>query len=300
GPASANGHGLSEVGFLFSPINEGTVAASNPFWGGILAGVETEALKSRIRLTYRSIGSLRQRPAELVSVVQGMRLGGALVVGPAEAAVIQALQALQIPLVQVEGYIRGAGLDAVVSEGFEGGRQATAYMNEQGHRRIAHITGPLAFGTRPRSDIYEIELRAQGYRAALLDAELPVDEGLIEGSNLTPQGGYEACRRLLARKAAFSAIFCANDSTAIGAIRALREAGLAVPGDISVIGYGDDTDIVEHVTPALTTVRIDKEALGATALKRLIARAADPTGVATLTMLEVELIKRESVQPPLR
>lgn len=295
GPASANGPALSEVGFLFSPLNEGTVAASNPFWGRILAGVEAEARKSTIRLTYRSIEALCHTPAELVNAVQGMRLGGALVVGPTDQEVLQALRALRMPLVQVSSHTPGVGIDAVVSESFEGGREATAYLIDQGHRRIAYINGPLANGLRPRCGIYDIEMRAQGYRAALLDAGLPVDEGLMEGSNLTPQGGYEACRRLLARGESFSALFCANDSSAIGAIRALRETGFEVPIDISVIGYGDDTDIVEHVTPALTTVRIDKEALGATALKRLLARAADSTATPTVTMLEVELIRRESV-----
>jgi DNA-binding LacI/PurR family transcriptional regulator len=301
-PAAAptNGRAISEVGFLFSPINDGTVAESNPYWGRILAGVEGEALRSRIRLIYCSISTVREAPATLVSMVQGMRLGGALVVGPAKQDALQALQALQLPIVQVGAYTRGTGLDGVVTENFEAGREATRYAIDQGHRRIAHITGPPAEGSGARCWIYDIELRAQGYRAALFDADLPVDDRLIEGSNLTPQGGYEACRTLLARRLDFTALFCANDSSALGAIRALREAGFDVPRDVSVIGFGDDSDIVEHINPALTTVRIDAEGLGAVGLKRLLARAADPTAAPTLTVLEAELIKRQSVLPPTR
>src|SRR6185312_5647645 len=104
-------------------------------------------------------------------------------------------------------------------------------------------------------------------------------------------------RRLLARQVSFSAIFCTNDAAAIGAIRALREAGREVPQDVSVIGYGDDTYVAEHLTPALTTIVSDTELLGATAVKRLLARAADPTMAPTMTMLGVELVKRESVRP---
>jgi LacI family transcriptional regulator len=292
---------MSEVGFLFSPVNDGTDAASNPFWGRILAGVEAGALQSKIRLIYCSISSVRDTPATLVGMVQGMRLGGALVVGPAKQDALQALKALHLPIVQVGSYTRGAGLDGVVTEGFEGGRMATAYAIEQGHRRIAHITGPLVEGRlHPHCWSYDVDLRIQGYRAALFDAGLPVDDLLVEGSNLTPQGGYEACRNLLARRLDFTALFCANDSSALGAIRALREAGFDVPRDVSVIGFGDDSDIVEHISPALTTVRIDAEDLGAVGLKRLLARAADRTAPPTLTVLETELIKRESVQPPTR
>jgi LacI family transcriptional regulator, galactose operon repressor len=296
--APADGHALSEVGFLFSPINDGTDAASNPYWGRILAGVEAEALRSRIRLIYCSISTVRDTPAALVGMVQKMRLGGALVVGAAKPDALQALQALHLPIIQVGSYTWGTGLDGVVTENFEAGRQATAYIIDQGHHRIAHITGPPAEGPRPRCWIYDIDLRTQGYRAALFDAGLPVDSRLMEGSNLTPQGGYDACRALLARRLEFSALFCANDSSAFGAIRALREAGLDVPRDVSVLGFGDDSAIVEHITPALTTVRIDAEGLGAVGLKRLLARAADPTAAPTLTILETELIKRESVLPP--
>ncbi len=297
--APSNGHAMSEVGFLFSPVNDGTDAVSNPFWGRILAGVEAEALRSRIRLIYCSISTVRDTHAALVGMVQGMRLSGALVVGPAKQDALQALQTLHLPIVQVGSYTRGAGLDGVVAEGFEGGRSATAHAIEQGHQRIAHITGPLVAGRlHPRCWSYDVDLRIQGYRAALFDAGLPVDDQLIEGSNLTPQGGYEACSKLLARRIEFSALFCANDSSALGAIRALREAGFDVPRDVSVIGFGDDSDIVEHTNPALTTVRIDAEGLGAVGLKRLLARAADRTGAPTLTILETELIKRESVLPP--
>lgn len=288
---------VSEVGFLFSPVNDGTTIADNPYWSHILAGVEAEARKSRIKLIYSSISSLRHAPAELVEVVRAMKLGGALLVGPAAPEVVRALQVLALPLVQVDSHVPGLGIDAVVTDGFEGGFQATAYLIAEGHRAIACINGPLGDGPRPRCKLHMVELRAHGYRAALLEAGLPVDDTLIENSDLTAQGGYEACQRLLARNASFSAIFCTNDASAIGAIRALREAGRDVPEDISVIGYGDDMYAAEHLTPALTTLVSDTEVLGATALKRLLARAADPTMASTVTMLEMELVKRESVQP---
>jgi LacI family transcriptional regulator len=291
----ANGPALSEIGFLFSPVNARTVANANPFWSHILAGVDAEARKSRIKLTYRAISEFHQGPQALFEEVRGMRLDGLLVVGPAEPAVIRTLQTLQLPLVLVESYTPGQEVDAVISDGFEGARQATAYLIGEGHREIAFINGPLDGAPRPRCRMYAVEMRARGYRAALVEAGLPVPFDLMEAGDLTPQGGYEACRRLLGRRLPFSALFCANDSMAIGAMKALHEAGLAVPGAVSIIGYGDDADIIEHLTPALTTVRIDKETVGATAVKRLLARAADPSAAHVLTVLEAALITRESV-----
>jgi LacI family transcriptional regulator len=184
----------------------------------------------------------------------------------------------------------------VLSDNFEGARQAVEYLIEQGHTSIAFIGGPLAQNSRPINRIYTIERRASGYRTALLDAGLAVNYDLYESAGLTPDGGYEACKRLLAKKTKFSAIFCANDETAIGAMKAVREAGLSIPQDMSVVGF-DDIDMAAHYNPALTTVRINKEAMGAMAVKTLIARAADPEAIGATIMLDVDLIKRESVGP---
>jgi LacI family transcriptional regulator len=143
--------------------------------------------------------------------------------------------------------------------------------------------------------VWSIEQRAIGYGMALREAGIEPDTRLSEGDNLGTAGGYRACQRLLAAGQPFSAIFCANDETAIGAMRALYEAGLAVPGDVSVVGF-DDIDIAQHLTPPLTTVRVDKEAIGACAVQRLVARSQARTAVATTVSIHVELMRRESVR----
>jgi DNA-binding LacI/PurR family transcriptional regulator len=132
-----------------------------------------------------------------------------------------------------------------------------------------------------------------GYRKALENAGIPLNYELIESGNLAADGGYEACKRLLARKQPLSAIFCANDPTAIGVLRALREEGLRVPEDISVLGFDDD--LAEHF--GLTTMRVNKEEMGAVAVRTLIDRAADLQAPPRTIMLDVELVKRDSVRP---
>ena len=129
---------------------------------------------------------------------------------------------------------------------------------------------------------------------AFVDRGLPIDYDLVEAGNLTMKGGYDACKRLLERKANFSAIFCVDDITAIGAMKALREAGRSIPEEVSVIGF-DGIDLGQHVTPTLSTIRVDAEALGAIALKTLLERASTPDTPYVTTLIGVELVKRESV-----
>src|SRR5258708_2698820 len=249
---------------------------TNPFWSHILYGVENEARKSNIKITYRAIGELSQSPELLLTMLYEMRLGGILLVGPAERDIVQLINNTKLPLVLVDNYIPGLSFDAVLGDNFEGARTAVEYLISKGHHKIAFIGGPTLNGPRPINKIYTIERRAAGYRTALLDAGLPVNYALYESGNLATDGGYEACKRLLERRsdAFFSAIFCANDETAIGAMKAIREASYRIPEDISLIGF-DDINMVEHLTPALTTVRVNKEALGSTAVKSLLGHAAD-------------------------
>ena len=107
---------------------------------------------------------------------------------------------------------------------------------------------------------------------------MPIDYALYEPSNLTPEGGYDACRRLLERRAEFTGLVCANGSGAVGALKALRESGRAVPVDVSLVAYGDYLTIAAQLSkePALTTVRTDQVGVGVVAVQQLLTRAAQP------------------------
>ena len=288
---------IKEIGFLFSSSIDSNSVTANPFWSHILNGVESEARKSNIKVTYRTLGDLVEMPQLLLAAIYEMKLGGILLVGPAEPETVRVLQSTNLPMVLVDNYVPGLGVDAVLGDNFEGARSAVDYLISEGHRRIAFIGGPVTTdGPRPINKIYTIERRAAGYRTAMLDAGLPINYDLYETSNLSTDGAYEACQRLLARNGVdgFTAIFCANDGIAIGTMKALREVGLRIPEDVSLVGF-DDIAMVEHLTPALTTVRINKEALGSTAVKSLLSRAADLDAVNVTSMLDVQLIQRDSV-----
>jgi LacI family transcriptional regulator len=233
--------------------------------------------------------------------VSASRADGLLLVGPATAATVRTLREHRLPLVLVDNCVPGEPVDAVLSDNFGGGRAAVAQLVEHGHRQVAFIGGPVRVSPPAasyRSDtVWSIEQRRLGYWTGLREAGIDPDDRLYESDNLSTAGGYRACQRLLASGRPFTAIFCANDESAVGAMRALHQAGLSVPADVSVIGF-DDIDVAQHLTPPLTTMRVDKEAIGAWAVQRLLTRALAPGAVAATLTLQVELVQRETVAAP--
>ena len=287
------GRMVKEIGFLFCSIVTENGLAANPFWSQILHGVEVEARKTNIKVTYRSIENVREIPQTLLTSIYEMKLGGILLVGPAENQIVQVLQNTNIPLVLIDNYM--SAINAVLGNNFEGALSAVNYLIQMGHRQIAFIGGPLLGGFPPVNQIYTIERRAWGYRLAMLDASLPISYELYESSDLTKDGGYAACKRLLEKESPFTAIFCANDEIAIGAMKALREVHVRVPEDVSLVGF-DDIDIADHLVPALTTVRVNKEILGSVAVKRLLSLIVQPDPVNVTSVIDVDLVIRDSVK----
>jgi LacI family repressor for deo operon, udp, cdd, tsx, nupC, and nupG len=131
------------------------------------------------------------------------------------------------------------------------------YLVGLGHRRIAFISGPLTVSTS--------RYRRNGFLSGMAAAGLPAE--LIEEGDFAYAGGQAAALNLLARQP--TAIFAANDQMALGALAACRAAGVAVPGDVSVVGFGN-TSAAEHAVPALTTVSMPRHQLGVEAMQAVI------------------------------
>lgn len=292
--ANAERH-LKEVGYLlcYSDLH-GT--ETDPFWAHILYGAEAEARKAKIRLVYQ--GLTRNQPAYLLqSRLHEMRADGIMLVGPSEVDTISAIQAMNIPLVLVDncGYLTELPADAVLGDNYEGAKLAVRHLISQGHRRIAYLGGYTL--SNPPNEIYTFAWRREGYCAAMREAGLEIRSELMQECNISqPDEIKAACKKLIEAQGSFSALFCANDPTASRAIKSLREYGLRVPEDISIVGF-DNVDMAEHLTPPLTTMNVPKEAMGATAIKALIARAADPQAVNVTYTLGVHLVIRDSVRP---
>lgn len=169
-----------------------------------------------------------------------------------------ALRGVDVPVVALDGYLPDRPWIGV--DQYTGARMATRHLLDLGHRRVVHVSGPRDW---PQS-----QARERGYRESL--EEVGAGPGTVIGGDWSARSGYEAGRVIAEEHPGTTAVFVSNDQMALGVIRALSEAGLAVPQDISVVGF-DDIPESAYAQPPLTTVRQDFGALGAEAVRLAVA-----------------------------
>ncbi|GCE22956.1 LacI family DNA-binding transcriptional regulator [Dictyobacter kobayashii] len=288
-PERARGKNLKEIAFV---LTHGDVVTPDIFWMPILQGAETEANKARIRLTYQGVDA-NIKPALLISKIQELRTDGLLLVGPFTPETVRAAQEIGLPCVLIDNYIRSRvkPIDAVLADNAGGVKDAMEYLISIGHRNIAFVGGH----TTASKYIYTFRQRQAGYLQALQEANLPIiDELLLDIDVTSLEEIDEACQRLLDSHRPFSAMVCANDPTASYMMRALHKRNVRIPEDVSIIGF-DDVAIARHLTPALTSVHVPTDAMGALAVKRLIERHSEPDGLAITHLVDVHLVHRNSV-----
>jgi DNA-binding LacI/PurR family transcriptional regulator len=192
---------------------------------------------------------------------------------------------IQVPFVLVEGDLSATPLTAGVDQ-IAGARLATNHLLDLGHHSVLHLPGPL--------DWLEATARREGWRMALQEHGCRVPALMVEG-DWTSRSGYGAARAMLAESRP-TAVFAANDQMALGLIRALHEAGLRVPEDVSVVGF-DDVPESGYFTPPLTTVRQDFRELGRRIMALVLRRLAGELN-ASVPLVEPRLIVRSSTAAP--
>ena len=165
------------------------------------------------------------------------------------------------PVVLLNGDAGSKAFDTITIENHEGAREMTRHLAARGHRRIAMIAGP-----QRNHDAAE---RLRGYRTALTENGIELDESLVVRGDFSELSGHRAVKPLLALESRPTAIFAANDSMAIGALSALRESDLHVPHDMAVAGF-DDIPLARYMNPPLSTVHVDISQLGARAAALLL------------------------------
>jgi DNA-binding LacI/PurR family transcriptional regulator len=213
-------------------------------------------------------------------VAQGVE--GIVVVAP-HARTLAVLDELRIGVPVVTLHSAGRGARGLSVDQAAGARLAVAALADAGHTRIAHLAGP--------SDWLEAESRAEGFAAELTARGL--DVGPVIAGDWTAGSGYAAADEV--RHSGVTAVFAANDQMALGLLGGLHEAGLSVPGDLSVVGFDDIPDAAFY-WPKLTTVRQDFDELA----RRAVAAAVGGAEVETTELAPVApvLISRDSVAPP--
>ncbi len=190
-----------------------------------------------------------------------------------------------IPVVYLGNTPRSEPVSSVRCDDLDGGFQATRYLLALGHTAIATITGP------PNEEC--VSDRLNGYFRALAENGLPVDKRRIASGDWSAHSGDQATRSLLEAGVTFTAVFAQNDQMAIGTIRALREAGLQVPHDVSVIGF-DDIPLASYFDPPLTTLRQPMTELGEQAARLLITAIREPNFFPERALLPARIVERAS------
>lgn len=261
----------------------------NTYFSEILRGVQEVAAAAGITMLIGDTGRDPEREAGYMrNLLNGRADGALLLIEPlapwfdlpvANAAGIR-------PVVSVSEVLPGGDLPTVSVDNRAAARTATDALIALGHRRIAHLSGPA-------TNILTAA-RREGYREALVAAGLAPDPALEFPGDFGLSCGHAALEGFLRLVPRPTAIFCANDESAMGFISAAHAAGLRVPGDVSVMGF-DDIHFAQAFLPALTTIRQPRGAMGAEAMRMLLAIWADeaPAPVELPTLL----IRRDSVGP---
>lgn len=202
----------------------------------------------------------------------------------------EVLRNTDIPVFLLNCYSDDLSRPAVIPGEVAGGHTATNALINAGHTDIGVITGEPFMECASG--------RLIGYRNALVSADLPFREELVVEGNWLPSSGFEGTKKLMALAKPPTAIFCQNDRMAVGCYEALKEMGLSIPQDVSVIGYDDD-ELARHLSPPLTSMNLADRSMGRWVVDQLfhgsLSNARHP-----LTKLECELVERNSIAPPKR
>ncbi|MFC0435186.1 LacI family DNA-binding transcriptional regulator [Kutzneria buriramensis] len=227
-----------------------------PWMGDVLQGVADVLEAKGYGLLLNTVNRGADSMTQFARHVSAKAFDGLLLVEPPDTlSYIQSLHESGLPVVMIDDRGHHPGFPSVATSNRAGAASAAQHLRSTGRERIVMITGPAEFGCTVE--------RVQGFR------DVMAEKVLVEG-DFTPEGGLAAIQEVLRSGVEFDGVFAQNDMMAVGALDGLREAGVAVPEDVAVIGF-DDIALAAHSVPALTTVRQPSREMGEAAASLLLA-----------------------------
>ncbi len=256
------------------------------YFGEIIRGIDEELAAVGYDLMLYTTHHRKQRESAHVATLTGGLADGLLLVLPQDpGAYLDTFRRRGFPYVLIDhGGINETG-PSVGATNVQGAYDGTRYLIELGHREIAFITGKMEMGCAVD--------RLAGYRQALDEAGIPFRPELVEEGDFHQPLGYEAATRLLNRPERPTAIFASNDVMAFGVMEAVRDAGLRIGHDMSIVGF-DDIPSASKVHPPLTTIRQPLTEMGRAATRMLLQRIDSPETPIERIDLPTELVVRDS------
>jgi len=256
------------------------------FFSEVLRGSDQTAQQSRYHLVVSSSHNNKQEIHAALAMMRG-RVDGLVIMSPhIDAHTLKENLPHSLPVVLLNCYIDDDSFDSLNVDNFGGAFAMTQHLLGHSRKRIAIITG-----IEQNLDAAE---RLRGYQTALANAGVRYNPALAVPGNFSEAGGYEAVGALLALPARPDAIFASNDSMAIGALSALRDAGMQVPDEIALAGF-DDIPIASYLTPSLTSVHVGIHGLGVRAIETVLNAVSGKNSHRKChILLKTELRLRES------
>jgi len=263
---------------------------TNPLFAALVDGIESVFAADNIRVL---LANSREDPLHEAALVADLvsRTDGLILIPPSETdPVLEQIALARVPVVLVDRVLStGPDVDFVIVDNRHGAQLAAEHLISLGHTEIAVISGPLSsFPGRERHE---------AFLQTLADSGRPPRPEHVRLSDFRVEGGYAAMASLLAEEIPPTAVFCANNLTSIGALRLLRDRGVAIPDEVSLVGF-DDLDLSELLNPPLTVIDRATFALGSSAAELLRDRLATPDREQQHLTLPVQLVVRGSTAEP--
>jgi DNA-binding LacI/PurR family transcriptional regulator len=262
---------------------------ADPFIAEVVSGVEEVANDHGYSVFLANSNAEPDREVKVVHSFHERRVDGILVTASRVGALyMPLLNEMRVPTVLINNQHPGEFVHSVMIDNLSASRQATQHLVSLGHKRIAYIGDQFGF----QSDTE----RFAGYRRALELADIDFLPELTAHGDGKADGGARAMESLLTLDALPTAVFCYNDMSALGALRAIHACGLRVPDDISVVGF-DDLFIASYTSPPLTTISQPMRQMGRTAMEILLKLFSGSNSITNIKV-QGQLIVRESTAPP--
>lgn len=259
---------------------------SNPYFASMVSVAETIAQERHYSLIVFNTHEDDAREAECIRRATNRLVDGMLIAHVIDTRDGGArLRGLSLPVVSIDRVPEGYDGPSCTIDNIRAATLATEHLGALGHERIAHIAGPV--GALPARD------RLLGYRDTLRARGLGYERVTYCDASWGCAAGYRAMTEILADPVRPTAVFASNDRVAIGALHAIRDAGLSVPGDIALVGL-DDIEVSEHVQPPLTTVRQPIQDVARAGIGLLLALVGGERPAELNVVLEPALVVRES------
>lgn len=298
---------IKELGYEVNPIASSLKSKSTRvigivitnihriFFPRVIRGIQDHFSDSGYQLTFYDTDDNLDKEKHIVNLLKRNWVDGIILDSVADENDIDYFADLaglktrgkNIPIVSLERRLHRSGIDSVVVDNREGGRLATRHLLECGCKRVVFMAGPMnscMVHDRMRGCRDEIQAAGLGEKPHILHADF------------SPRSGYEQMAAMVESGEPFDAVFAANDQMAIGALKALKERDIDVPGQVKLIGF-DNTFVSSIVEPSLTTVHVPKYQMGVNAAELLLERIKTPTASPKLIEHPVEMIKRQSSDP---